>query len=64
MSGLRKQVPSTGYDWLYKDFEEDNREFSKLVYLGVNDTPWSECTQAERERQWKEAHEDPEPEEV
>ena len=55
MNGLRPQTPSAGYDWLYKDFEEDNRTFSKLIYLGVNDMPWVECTQAEREK-WEEEH--------
>lgn len=55
MNGLRPQVPSAGFDWLYKDLEEDHREFSKLIYLGINDTPWNECTQAERE-QWEEEH--------
>jgi hypothetical protein len=55
MNGLRPQTPSAGFDWLYKDFEENHREFSKLIYLGVNDTPWCECTQAERE-QWEEEH--------
>ena len=52
---LRKQTPSAGFDWLYKDFEENNRVFSKLVYLGVNDTPWDECTNKEKE-QWEEEH--------
>lgn len=51
----REQTPLVGFDWLYRDFEENNRVFSKLVYLGVNDTPWDECTQAERE-QWEEEH--------
>lgn len=60
MNGLRPQTPSAGFDWLYKDFEEDNRTFSKLVYLGINDTPWAQCTQAERE-QWEEEHK-PQPE--
>lgn len=64
MNGIRKQVPSAGFDWLYKDFEKDNRTFSKLVYLGVNDTPWSECTD-EKKKQWEEEHKptpEPEPE--
>lgn len=58
----REQTPSAGYDWLYKDFGEDNRVFSKLVYLGVNDAPWDECTNEEK-REWEEKHKpDPEPE--
>ena len=52
----REQTPSAGHDWLYRDFGEDNRVFSKLVYLGVNDTPWDECTQAERE-EWEKSRE-------
>lgn len=60
MGNLRPQTPSAGYDWLYKDFEEDSRTFSKLVYLGVNDAPWLECTDEEK-REWEEEHK-PEPE--
>lgn len=59
----REQTPSAGYDWLYRDFGEDNRVFSKLVYLGVNDTPWDECTDEEK-KQWEEEHKpEPEPQE-
>lgn len=64
MNGLREQTPSAGFDWLYRDFEENNRVFSKLVYLGVNDTPWLECTNEEKEA-WEEEHKpEPEPETV
>lgn len=57
----REQTPSAGYDWLYRDFGEDNRVFSKLVYLGVNDTPWAECTNEEKEA-WEEEHKPVDPE--
>ena len=57
----REQTPSAGFDWLYRDFGKDNRVFSKLVYLGVNDTQWDECTQTERE-EWGREHPQPEPE--
>jgi hypothetical protein len=60
MGNLRPQTPSEGFDWLYKDYEEDCRVFSKLVYLGVNDAPWAECTNEEK-REWEEEHK-PEPE--
>ena len=40
---------------------EDDRIFTKLVYLGKNDTEWPECSEAEK-RKWEEDHPQPEPE--
>lgn len=40
----RKQFPSNPDNWLYKDWDENTRVFSKVVYLGINDRGWSECT--------------------
>ena len=40
---------------------EDDRIFTKLVYLGKNDTEWPECTDADK-RKWEEDHPEPEPE--
>ena len=61
MNDVRKQVPSNPDNWLYRDFSTDDRCFTKLVYLGKNDTPWNECTNAEKE-QWEREHPQPEPE--
>ena len=62
MEDVRKQVPSQPDNWLYLDLSEDDRAFSKVVYLGVNAEPWAECTNAEKE-QWEEEHKpEPEPE--
>lgn len=57
----RKQIPTNPDNWLYRDFSKADRAFSKVVYLGVNDTEWDECTNEEKE-QWEEEHK-PEPEE-
>lgn len=57
----RKQVPSNPDNWLYRYMSEDDRIFTKLVYLGKNDIPWPECTDAEKE-QWEHEHPHPEPE--
>lgn len=62
----RKQVPSDGMDWLYKDtittIEGDrviNRTFTNVAYLVDTQQEWNECTQAEYDA-WKAAHPDPE----
>lgn len=59
----RKQTPSDPNNWLYRDMSEDDRIFSKLVYLGINDTEWPECTNEEKE-QWEHDHPIPEPEDI
>ena len=46
---LRPQTPVNPDNWLYKDFEENRREFSKFIYLGKEDTQWGECTNEEKE---------------
>ena len=61
MNDIRKQEPSTPDNWLYRDFSENDRVFAKVVYLGINDTEWLECTDAEK-RKWEEDHPQPEPE--
>lgn len=58
---MRKQEPKNPDNWLYRDFSEDNRMFTKLAYLGINDTEWPECTNEEKE-QWEREHPQPEPE--
>ena len=60
--GLRIQTPTTPENWLYRDLSEDNRVFSKKVYLGKNDTEWDECTNEDK-LQWEAEHPVPEPEE-
>ena len=52
---MRKQEPTTPDNWLYRDLSENNRVFSKVVYLGKNDTEWDECTNEEKEA-WEAAH--------
>ena len=61
MNDTRKQEPSNPDNWLYRDMSEDDRIFTKLVYLGKNDTEWPECTDADK-RKWEEDHPEPEPE--
>lgn len=60
---MRKQEPTNPDNWLYRDFIEDGRVFSKVVYLGVNDTEWDECTNAEKEQCEEEHQPKPNPEE-
>lgn len=57
----RIQEPSKPENWLYKDYNEYNRQFSKFVRLGKNDMPWPECTTEEKE-EWEREHPAPEPE--
>ena len=52
---LRTQTPKNPENWLYRDLSEENRVFSKKVYLGKNDTEWDECTDKEKEA-WEAAH--------
>lgn len=51
---IRRQTPTNPNKWLYRDLGE-NRAFSKVVYLGVNDTDWDECTDADKTK-WEEEH--------
>ena len=60
MNDIRKQVPSNPDNWLYRDMSEDDRIFAKLVYLGINDTEWPECTDTEKQ-DWEKEHPQPEP---
>lgn len=45
--------------WFYKD--TNRREFTDLVALGVNDTPYELCTDAEKE-EWINTHKEDYPE--
>ena len=63
--GNRNEYSDDG-KWLYQDRGENDRYFTTIVYLGKDEEPWKECTQAERE-QWEEEHkpeqeQEPEPE--
>lgn len=51
---VRRQTPSVPSNWLYRDLGED-RAFSKVVYLGINDTDWDECTDDDKTK-WEEEH--------
>ena len=52
---MRKQEPKEQDNWLYRDLTESERVFTKVVYLGINDTEWAECTDAEK-AQWESEH--------
>lgn len=52
---LRIQTPTIPDNWLHRDLSEDNRVFSKKVYLGKNDTEWDECTNEDK-LQWEAEH--------
>lgn len=51
---MREQTPKNPNNWLFRD-TEDNRVFSKKIYLGKNDTEWDECTDEEKQA-WEAAH--------
>lgn len=57
----REQYPSNPSNWLYKDYEGGERQFTKYVRLGKNAKLWAECTQEEKD-QWEREHPEPEPE--
>lgn len=63
----REQTPDEGYNWLYRStyrevdgVQEEIRSFAKKVSLGIYDTPYEQCTQAEYDA-WQEAHKEPDP---
>ena len=61
--GNRNEYADEG-KWLYKDQGEDNRYFTKVVYLGKEEEPWPECTDEEK-HEWEDEHRpEPEPETV
>ena len=58
----REQTPDVGYDWLYRSIfreldgqKEEIRTFTKRVMLGMYDTPYEQCTQADKD-EWDNAH--------
>jgi len=55
MEVLRIQRPELPENWLYEEWENDIRIFSKEVALGCRATRWSECTSEEKE-QWEIEH--------
>lgn len=44
----QKQIAPTG-KWFYKDTDK-RREFTQIVCLGCNDTPYNLCTDEEKEK--------------
>ncbi len=62
MNGKR-QIPTSHDNWLFQDFSENERVFSKEVFLADNAEEWAECTNEEKE-EWERQHqpEQPEPE--
>ena len=55
MEELRIQKPELSNNWLYEDWDNNIRIFSKEVALGCNATRWLECTNDEKE-QWEIEH--------
>lgn len=60
---LRIQRPTPPNEWLYEDRGENNRYFTKVVFLGKHAEPWAECTNEEKE-QWEHDHQPEQPEET
>lgn len=56
------QRPKIEGNWLYRDSGND-RYFTTIVALGVDDAEWPECTNEEKE-QWEREHKPEEPEDV
>ena len=55
MEEIRIQRPEMPDNWLYEDWENNIRIFSKEVILGCHATHWLECTNEEKE-QWEIEH--------
>ena len=55
MEELRIQRPELPENWLYEDWGNNIRIFSKEVALGCRATRWLECTNEEKE-QWETEH--------
>lgn len=55
MEEIRIQRPELSDNWLYEDWGNDVRIFSKEVSLGCNATSWLECTNDDKE-QWEIEH--------
>ena len=51
MEELRIQRPELSDNWLYEEWENDIRIFSKEVALGCHASFWLECTNEEK-TQW------------
>jgi len=57
MEELRIQRPELPENWLYEDWGNNIRIFTKEVSLGCRATRWGECTNEEKE-QWEMEHND------
>ena len=55
MEEIRIQRPELPDNWLYEDWENNIRIFSKEVALGCRASRWLECTSEEKE-QWEIEH--------
>ena len=55
MEEIRIQRPELPDNWLFEDWENNIRIFTKEVALGCRATLWTECTNAEKE-QWELEH--------
>lgn len=58
----RIQIPSNPDNWLYQDWDENTRIFTKEAFLAPNQADLPECTNEGKE-QWEKEHQpEPEPE--
>lgn len=51
------QEPKIQGNWLYYTDDSGKRQFTKKVYLGIEDTEFPECTNEEKEK-WEAEHPD------
>lgn len=56
-----EQRPTPPNEWLYKEYNENYREFFKGITLPEGSGLLPECTDAEK-RKWEEDHPEPQPE--
>ena len=45
---MKTQRPTTPDNWLYRDIDENNRYFTKLVFMADDAPDYPECTDAEK----------------
>lgn len=55
-----EQRPTSPNEWLYKDIDENDRLFVKVVTLPDGVALWAECTNEEK-KEWEREHPQPEP---
>ena len=58
----RQQRPTPPNEWLYKEYDQNDRVFASAVYLPDGEPDWDECTNEEKE-QWEHEHQSEEQQE-